>query len=475
MAQKVTSTDIKLALKEFHNGKPSYFITECKTCSTYFPDPQGLLKFDGLAITKSYTKPNIIGYEIKVSRNDFLQDNKWHLYLQYCNEFYFVVPKGLVKKEELPDHVGLIYFNPDTKGLRTVKKALYRQIEEPVGVYKYIIFSRLEEDRIPFYNDRAEYLLNSMTKDTYSAIPNRGIQPIINQLRGYKKKIKKDGKVVAEKWIPSILVSDPEATKYCLKLDVRKYYPSIVHDVLKAKYRELFKDEELIWLMDEIIDSISTCPATEENIEILQRLGVAVNIIIDDNGREFVDGVGIPIGNYVSQYDGNFNLSVVDHWLKEVKGVKYYFRYMDDMVIFGSSKEELHKLKRELDEFMAVNLKQVLKHNWQVFPTKVRGVDFVGYRFFGEYTLLRKSTCKTFKRRMLSISSKRENNVSPTYSEWCSFNSYVGWLQHCDSFRLYQKYVEPNVEYMHNYYLKEVKGNAEICKRKNYSGERKAS
>lgn len=90
-------------------------------------------------------------------------------------------------------------------------------------------------------------------------------------------------------------------------------------------------------------------------------------------------------------------------------------------------------------------------------------------------TLLRKSTCKTFKRRMLSISSKRENNVSPTYSEWCSFNSYVGWLQHCDSFRLYQKYVEPNVEYMHNYYLKEVKGNAEICKRKNYSGERKAS
>ena len=100
--------------------------------------------------------------------------------------------------------------------------------------------------KLPYYPDRIcqwailqviePYLLNSMTKDTYSAIPNRGIQPIINQLRGYKKKIKKDGKVVAEKWIPSILVSDPEATKYCLKLDVRKYYPSIVHDVLKAKY-----------------------------------------------------------------------------------------------------------------------------------------------------------------------------------------------------------------------------------------------
>lgn len=154
---KVTSTDIKLALKDMHSTRASYFITECKTCSTYFPDPQGLLIFDGLAITKSYTQPNIIGYEIKVSRSDFLQDAKWHLYLQYCNEFFFVVPKGLVKKDELPDNVGLIYYDPDTNKLRTVKKALYRQIEEPVGVYKYIIFSKLDEDRIPFYENRAEY------------------------------------------------------------------------------------------------------------------------------------------------------------------------------------------------------------------------------------------------------------------------------------------------------------------------------
>lgn len=157
MAERVTSTEIKLALKQMHSGRNSYFITECKNGSTYFPPAQGLLKFDGLAITKSYTQPNIIGYEIKVSRSDFRQDNKWHLYLQYCNEFFFVVPKGLVKKEELPDDVGLIYYNPDTKALRTVKKALYRQIEKPVGIYEYIIYSRLDEDRIPFYEDRAEY------------------------------------------------------------------------------------------------------------------------------------------------------------------------------------------------------------------------------------------------------------------------------------------------------------------------------
>ena len=126
-----------------------------------------------------------------MSRNDFLQDNKWHLYLQYCNEFYFVVPKGLVKKEELPDHVGLIYFNPDTKGLRTVKKALYRQIEEPVGVYKYIIFSRLEEDRIPFYNDRAEYCKDYLEdKVVKSAIGQRLGTKLAKDLEDAEKKLK---------------------------------------------------------------------------------------------------------------------------------------------------------------------------------------------------------------------------------------------------------------------------------------------
>lgn len=152
---KVTALEIKKALTAYH--PKDYFITECKTCSTYFPDPQGLLKFDGLAMTRSYTAPCITGYEIKVSRSDFLGDNKWHLYLQYCNEFYFVVPTGLISKDEVPENVGLIYYYPETGKLLKKRKAVYRKIEEPIGVYKYIIYSRLEQDRVPFYEDRAEY------------------------------------------------------------------------------------------------------------------------------------------------------------------------------------------------------------------------------------------------------------------------------------------------------------------------------
>lgn len=354
----------------------------------------------------------------------------------------------------------------------------------------YTMFLRRESNKereickLPYYPDRIcqwaiiqviePYLLQDLTADTYSAIPNRGIHPIVNKYRGYEKTIKRNG--VKEKvWVPSILVSDPINTKYCLKLDARKYYPSIVHSLLKDRFREIFKDRDLLWILDEIVDSISTCPHTEENIRLFNALGVPTDTVVKHNNREFIDGIGIPIGNYVSQYCGNIFLSPLDHWIKEVKKVTYYDRYMDDITILGSSKEELHKLKTEIDEFLLTRLKLTIKDNWQVFPTRVRGVDFVGYRFFGEYTLLRKTTCKQFKRKMLNISQKRKNGIKPSYTDWCSFNSYKGWLQYCDSYRLYHKYMLPNVEYMHNYYLEEVKGNAEICKRKIYSGNGRGS
>lgn len=154
--RRITSTEIKTALAETH--QKDFFLTEVKNGSTYFPPAQGLLMFDGFAMTRSWSRPCIKIYEVKVSRSDFLRDNKWNLYKQYCNELYFVVPKGLIEKTELPDDVGLIYYNRDgTRKLVTKQKARWRDIEEPIDVYKYLIYSRLEQDRIPFYNSRKEW------------------------------------------------------------------------------------------------------------------------------------------------------------------------------------------------------------------------------------------------------------------------------------------------------------------------------
>lgn len=315
--------------------------------------------------------------------------------------------------------------------------------------------------KLPFFPDRIAqwailqviepFLVANMTADTYSAIPGKGIQPIVNDLRGYYKTKRVDGKKKSV-WVPSILLSDEENTRYCYKIDLHHYYQSINHEVLKQKFRKVFKDPELLWLLDEIVDSINT--ATEED---LIELSLSGEIEVDPN-------TGIPIGNYMSQYSGNFYLSSFDHWVKEELHVKHYYRYMDDVVIFASSKEELHEIHRKVTAYTRDYLHLNIKGNYQIFPTKVRGVDFVGYRFFGEYTLLRKSTAINFKRKMRACRKKMENNIPPTYSEWCSFNSYKGWLGNCDSYRLFKKYMEPLIEYMQNYYEREVKDHEEVYK-----------
>lgn len=315
--------------------------------------------------------------------------------------------------------------------------------------------------KLPFFPDRIAqwailqiiepFLLANMTTDTYSAIPGKGIQPIVDDLRGHYKTKIVDGKKKSV-WVPSILLTDEESTRYCYKIDLHHFYQSINHEVLKQKYRKVFKDPELLWVLDEIADSINTATADD-----LIELSLSGEVEVDPN-------TGIPIGNYMSQYSGNFYLSSFDHWVKEVLHVKHYYRYMDDVVIFASTKEELHEIHKRVTAYTRDYLYLSIKGNYQIFPTKVRGVDFVGYRFFGEYTLLRKSTAINFKRKMRACRKKMENNIPPTYSEWCSFNSYKGWLGNCDSYRLFKKYMEPLIEYMQNYYEREVKDHGEVYK-----------
>ena len=176
-----------------------------------------------------------------------------------------------------------------------------------------------------------------------------------------------------------------------MKLDVRKFFPSIDHEILKGLLRKKIKDVELLMLLDEIIESVDK---------------------------------GVPIGNYLSQYFGNFYLTYFDHWMKEVRKAKCYFRYMDDIVILHNSKKYLHRLLKLIKLYFKVKLKLVVKNNYQVFPTYIRGVDFLGYRSFGSYTLLRKSTCKRFKKEM----KKLRNSRVLTQRGFNSLNSYKGRL-----------------------------------------------
>jgi len=112
---------------------------------------------------------------------------------------------------------------------------------------------------------------------------------------------------------------------------------------------------------------------------------------------------------------------------------------MDDVVIFHRNKKYLNYLRKDIDWYLAAKLNLTMKENWQVFPTFARGVDFLGYRSFGDYTLLRKATANRFKSKMLAI---KEDKCIGFSKENC-VASYSGWLKWCDSHRLRNKYLVP--------------------------------
>jgi hypothetical protein len=142
---------IKQALNKRHTN--DFYMCEVKTGSTYY---NHIRIIDAIAIKKSWANPKVTAYEIKVSRQDFLRDNKAHEYLAYCNEFYFACPKDVIKENEVPEACGLIYVS-DKGTLKIVKKAHHRDIEIPEDLFIYIIMSRIESDRYPFHESKSHY------------------------------------------------------------------------------------------------------------------------------------------------------------------------------------------------------------------------------------------------------------------------------------------------------------------------------
>ncbi|WP_165859332.1 MmcB family DNA repair protein [Desulfofundulus salinus] len=136
--------------------KDELFLTEVKNGPTLFGE--GLLIMDAVAVKKSWKKPCITGYEIKTSRQDFLRDNKWPYYLKYCHRLYFACPAGLIAPEEVPEDVGLIYYNPEKDCIHTKRAAAFRDIEIPWKMLYYMLICRSKSDRHPFFSSQREYL-----------------------------------------------------------------------------------------------------------------------------------------------------------------------------------------------------------------------------------------------------------------------------------------------------------------------------
>jgi hypothetical protein len=269
----------------------------------------------------------------------------------------------------------------------------------------YKVFNRVEKGKareiykLPYYPDRIVHhcAMNVLEpiwskvfiRDTYASMKNRGIHDGARRLNGFLK--------------------DVGGTRYCLKFDVHKFYPSIDHEVLKAIVRRSIKCADTLCLLDTVVDSAP----------------------------------GVPIGNYLSQYFANLYLAYFDHWAKEQLGAKYYSRYCDDVVILHGSKTVLHDWRVQIERYLGQKLKLKLKPDWQVFPTRVRGIDYLGYRFFGDYTLIRKRIASQFKRTTARI--KKRARSLPCSKIVSATMSYHGWLSHGNGYNLWRSRIDDDM------------------------------
>jgi DNA repair MmcB-like protein len=141
MASRISARQIESLLEQRHSS--DFYASQVKNGPTQYTSTGDLLILDFWAMKKSWSNPLSIGYEIKVSRSDFLQDTKWHGYLDYCQEFYFAAPVGVIDPKELPPEVGLVVCSRNAKMILTKKKAQRRNIEIPESFYRYVLMNKI--------------------------------------------------------------------------------------------------------------------------------------------------------------------------------------------------------------------------------------------------------------------------------------------------------------------------------------------
>lgn len=258
--------------------------------------------------------------------------------------------------------------------------------------------------RLPYYPDRIVHhaIMNvlepiwvrTFTHNTFSCVKGRGIE-------GCARHIDK----IIEKYRGKPM--------YCLKIDITKYYPSIYHETLKKIVRRKIKDKDLLWLLDEIIDSAQ----------------------------------GLPIGNYLSQYLANLFLCYFMHRVNEVLKLDAA-EYADDITFFATSKEQLREAFKEIKRILEEELRLKIKGNYQIFPIAKnrydrngRALDYVGYMFFREQKLIRKNIKKNFCHATARLNRRKPPLDAKVYKQ--AVAPWLGWAKHSDSKHLLKTIIKP--------------------------------
>jgi len=203
---------------------------------------------------------------------------------------------------------------------------------------------------------------------------------------------------------------------FILKADIKHYFQEINHEILLGIIKRRINDEKVLSLMQKIFQ----------------------NTTAERDG--FFDNKGMPLGNLTSQFFANVYLNELDQFVKHILKIKYYIRYVDDFVIFDKSKKQLKMWKIKIEEFLEEKLKLNLHPDKSRIILFDRGVDFVGFRNFYYFMLLRSRNIKNIERK---IKLFKESKISKEkFSEiWQGWNAYANWA---NSFNLKKRMLKQN-------------------------------
>ena len=195
---------------------------------------------------------------------------------------------------------------------------------------------------------------------------------------------------------------------YILKMDIAKYFANINKEKLYEIIQRKIKDEDVLWLLREIIFSKK-------------------------------DKVGIPIGNLTSQIFANLYYNEADQYIKHVLKVQYYYRYMDDSILFMKSKKEIKEVKEKLEKFINEELYLKFNSKTNIFKS-TQGVNFCGYKI-NEYRMkLRTKGKKRIKRNIKKLKLKIKNGEISSKEAKKRLCGHFGYLKYANSYNFTNKY-----------------------------------
>lgn len=210
---------------------------------------------------------------------------------------------------------------------------------------------------------------------------------------------------------------------YVLKCDIRKFFPSIDHELLKQELRWKIACPDTLWLIDLIIDNSN---AQEEHIAYYPG---------DDLFTPYQRRRGLPIGNLTSQWWGNIYLNRFDHFVKEELRVPGYIRYVDDFVLFGQTASQLRMWRSAIEAYLCGLRLSLHPHKTQIFQVG-KGVPFLGFKVFPRHRVVRKEKTRRYARFLRKkMALRKQGKLCPNQLE-IGLNSWLGHVRFGVSRRL---------------------------------------